>query len=261
MQLTMKNFRPVFAAAALFLLAGGATLAQDSPPPTAPAQQSAPAKPSSNMRAQYQWKRFDYTCEGGARLTVFLHSNTAKVRFKDSNYLMRQTPSADGGRYSDGKVVWWGKGNGGFLQEDTPDGDGAMIVKDCQLDKPLNGESADEVTGTVSYLQRIALPPTAVIVLQLQDVSRADAPAIVVAEEKITLGEHQVPVKFSIKFDPAKIDQKHRYAIGAQILDDGRLRFVNDKSYPVLTQGNPNHADLILHQAAATILSQPQSPQ
>ena len=35
---------------------------------------------------------------------------------------MKQTMSADGNRYSDGKVVWWGKGNGGFLQEDTPDG-------------------------------------------------------------------------------------------------------------------------------------------
>jgi putative lipoprotein len=255
-----KKFQLIFSAAALFLFVGDATRAQDSTPPP-PAPPLAPAKPSSNMRPQYQWKRFDYTCEGGAKLIVFLHSNTAKVRFKDSNYLMRQTPSADGGRYSDGKVVWWGKGNGGFLQEDSPDGDGTMIVKDCQLEKPLNGEAAGEVTGTVSYLQRNSLPPTAVIVVQLQDVSKADAPAHVVAEEKITLGEHQVPVKFSIKFDPSKIEQKNRYAIGALILDNGRLRFVNEKSYPVLTQGNPNHVDLILHQAAATILTQPQSPQ
>ena len=97
--------------------------------------------------------------------------------------------------------------------------------------------------------------------MQLQDVSRADAPAIVVAEEKITLGERQVPVSFSIQYDPAKIDPKHRYAVGAQILVDGGLRFVNDKSYPVLTLGNPKHVEMILTQAAAVILSQPNAPQ
>ena len=34
--------------------------------------------------------------------------------------------------------------------------------------------------GTVTYLQRIALPPTAVVEVQLQDVSLADAPATVI---------------------------------------------------------------------------------
>ncbi len=78
-----------------------------------------PAKPSNNVRPAMEWKRFDYTCNAGAKLTVYLHNDTAKVRFKDSTYLMRQVPSADGGRYSDGKVVWWGVGNGGFLQQDS----------------------------------------------------------------------------------------------------------------------------------------------
>jgi uncharacterized lipoprotein YbaY/membrane-bound inhibitor of C-type lysozyme len=220
---------------------------------------AAPSKPAPQYKTAIKWKRFDYTCEAEQKLTVYLHDQTVKVRFKDSNYLMRQVPSADGGRYSDGKVVWWGVGNGGFLQEDSPDGDGKMIVKDCKLDKPLNGgtspaNSAGSVTGTVTYLQRMALPPTAMIQVQLLDVSRADAPSKVVAEDKITLGDRQVPVPFELKFDPAAIDPKQLYSVSAKILVDGQMRFMSDQAHPVLTRGNPSKVEIVVKQ------TNPQSP-
>jgi putative lipoprotein len=223
----------------------GALLAQESAAPP-PSSKQAPA-----YKTAIKWKRFDYTCEAGQKLVVFLHDQTVKVRYKDSNYLMRQVPSADGGRYSDGKVVWWGVGNGGFLQEDNPDGNGAMIVKDCELDKPMNGEAtgAGSVTGMVTYLQRMALPPTAIIQVQLLDVSLADAPSKVIAEDKITLGDRQVPVLFELKFDPSAIDPKHAYSVSAKIMVDGELRFISDQSHPVLTRGgNPNKVEIVVKQ-------------
>ena len=67
-----------------------------------------------------------------------MHDSVAKVRTQDHIYMMRQARSADGNRYSDGKILWWGKGDTGFLQEDTPDGDGKMLVKGCILDKPAD---------------------------------------------------------------------------------------------------------------------------
>jgi putative lipoprotein len=225
---------------AILLLGSSAVRAQESSP-------KVPAKPSNEVRPAIRWRQFNYTCEGGAALTVYLHNETAKVRYQDHVYVMTQTRSADGNRYSDGKVVWWGKGNGGFLEEDTPDGNGKMLVKDCELDKPLNTSAvSDKVTGTVAYLQRIALPPNAIIQVQLQDVSRADTPARTIAQEKITLGGRQVPVPFEIKVDPAKIDQKHTYALSAGIVVDDKLRFVNDKAYLVLTRDNPSHVEMIL---------------
>src|SRR5580704_11238254 len=186
------------------------TVVPQEPAAPAPSSQQAPA-----YKTAMKWKRFDYTCEGGQKLVVFLHDQTVKVRFKDSDYLMRQVPSADGGRYSDGKVVWWSVGNGGFLQEDSPNGDGKMIVKDCKVDQPMNGGTtvsdvaasvAGSVTGTVTYLQRMALPPTAVIEVRLLDGAPTDVPCTVskiVVEEKITLGDRQVPVPFDLKFDPS----------------------------------------------------------
>jgi putative lipoprotein len=217
--------------------------AQEPPPPPTPT----PAAPAPAVKRAIEWRQFSYTCEGGAKLKVYLHNETVKVAFKDKVYLMRQTPSGSGVRYSDGKVVWWSKGNGGFLQADTPDGNGDMIVKGCELDKPLSSETTSGlVSGTVSYLVRMALPPSAIVEVKLQDVSRADAAATVIAKERITLGDRQVPVPFELKFDPAKIDERHLYSVSGRILVDGQLRFTSDKAYPALTRGNPAHTELLL---------------
>lgn len=230
--------------AVIVLLGACAVSAQEGPPE--------PPKPSAEVRPAIQWKQFDYTCEGGTKLTVYLHNETAKVRYLGTAYLMTRTRSADGNRYSDGRVIWWGKGNGGFLAEDTPDGNGKMIVKDCQLDKPAKASlAAGSITGTVSYLERIALPPNAVIQVRLEDVSRADAPAKTIAQERITLGDRQVPVPFELKFDPKTIDEKHTYVVTARIVVDDELRFLSDKAYPVLTRDNPLRVEMILKPAQA----------
>src|SRR5277367_6397415 len=232
---------PVAPVAASGSLAPGASVGKEA--------SSGGGQAQNTMRRAREWKQFAYTCEGGAKLTVYMGDAIVKVAYDKHVYLMKQVPSADGGRYSDGKTIWWGVGNGGFLQEDTPDGNGAMIVKDCKLDRPMHPESATEsVTGTVSYRVRMALPPSAEIQVQLQDVSLADAPATVIAEEKITLGERQVPVSFTLKYDPARIDAKHSYSISARISTEGQLRFINDQSYPVLTRGNPSHVEMMLKQ-------------
>jgi membrane-bound inhibitor of C-type lysozyme len=106
--------------------------------PAAAAKQDAAPGPTNNVRPAMKWRRSDYTCEAGAKISVYLRNTTAKVRTRDQIFMMRQTPSAEGNRYSYGKVLWWGKGDTGYLQEDTPDGDGKMLVKGCVLDKPAD---------------------------------------------------------------------------------------------------------------------------
>lgn len=238
----MNTTRAAIRILALACLTRATARSQEAPPPN--------AAPKDNVRRAIHWQQFTYTCDGGAKVFVALSGDVAKVLYQDHQYLMKQTMSADGNRYSDGKVVWWGKGNGGFLQEDSPDGNGKMIVQGCNLDKAPDAGTGT-VTGTVTYLQRMALPPDAVIEVKLQDVSLADAPAKTIADQKITLGNRQVPVPFELKFDPAKIDPKHSYSVRATILMEGQPRFVTDKAYPVITQGNPSHLELILKQVAA----------
>lgn len=250
MAVTEEGMRTRSTRCAIVALAGaalwaGTTAAEQ---PAAPAQETQTPPAQNNVRKAIRWKQFSYTCEGGNKLTVYLTGDLAKVRYGDEVYAMKQTMSADGNRYSDGKVVWWGKGNGGFLQEDAADGNGKMIVQGCQLDKP---PATDSVTGTVSYLQRIALPTNAVIVVKLSDVSQADAPAKIIAEQTINLGQRQVPVPFVLAFDPSKTDAKHSYSVSAKITVDGVLMFTTEQSYPVLTNGHPSRVDLILKQVPA----------
>jgi len=233
----MRKTRNAAAIAAIGALAAIAFAQEAKPPASAPAGTAAAPQASNEVRKAIPWKRFSYTCAGEAKVTVYLRSDMVKVRYEDKQYLMKQTMSGSGTRYSDGKVVWWSKGNTGFLQEDNPDWNGEMIVKDCKLVEPEKKDPG-VVSGTVTYLQRIALAPSAVIEVKLQDVSRADAPAMVIAEESIKAEGKQVPIPFELKYDPAKIEAAHRYTVSARITVDGQLRFVSDTAHAVVTQGN-----------------------
>ena len=113
------------------------------------------------------------------------------------------------------------------------------------------GASPTRVTGTVTYRERVALPPTAVIKLQLVDVSRADAPAIVLGEQVTHAAGRQVPFSFEIPFDPAKIAANYSYAVQARIEVDGKLRFISDRHYAVITRGAPTHVDMVLRSVGA----------
>lgn len=105
------------------------------------------------------------------------------------------------------------------------------------------------VSGTVSYLQRIALPPDSEVIVQLRDISRQDAKADVLAEQRF-VARSQVPLPFELLVDAARVDPRMRYAVSARIERAGRLMFINDKLYPVLTQGHGNRVEMILHMVA-----------
>ncbi|MEO5325540.1 YbaY family lipoprotein [Mesorhizobium sp. CC13] len=94
------------------------------------------------------------------------------------------------------------------------------------------------ISGEVLYRERIALPPQAVLTVQLVDVSLADAPAKVIGQQKIEPAG-QVPAKFAVKFDEAAIRSGMSYALQARITVDDRLWFINDVRHSVepLTAG------------------------
>jgi copper homeostasis protein (lipoprotein) len=110
---------------------------------------------------------------------------------------------------------------------------------------------AAQVKGTAAYRERIALTPDAVFEAMLEDVSKADAPAVVVGSIRIDK-PGQVPIRFEIPFDPARIDQSHSYSVRARIVVGQRLLFTTDQAYPVLTRGHGNEVEMMLRMVAAS---------
>jgi len=98
------------------------------------------------------------------------------------------------------------------------------------------------VIGTVTYRQRVALPPDAVVEVLLQDSSRADAAARTIGQATIPTHGSQVPIPFRIDYDSAAIDPTHSYSVRATISVGGRLLFSSATMYPVLTRGAGSEA-------------------
>ena len=109
-----------------------------------------------------------------------------------------------------------------------------------------SGRPNASVSGTVTYRERLALSPGAKLVVELRDVSYADAAAALIARQTVS-DPGQVPVKFKIGYNRDDIDPRNTYAISADIIEsDGRLAFTNDTAYEVITRGNPNKVDMLL---------------
>lgn len=92
------------------------------------------------------------------------------------------------------------------------------------------------LTGEVYYLPRIALPADAQLSVSLQDISRADAPAIVLARQDGPV-QHQVPLPFTLDYDPQAVQPGHRYSVHARIEHQGRLLFITTEQHAVTLDG------------------------
>ncbi|MCI0636571.1 MAG: YbaY family lipoprotein [Actinobacteria bacterium] len=110
-------------------------------------------------------------------------------------------------------------------------------------------ESTWVVRGEV-VLPQVTLPAEAAeLVVQVEDVSRADAPSIVVGEQRLLgvqlYGGAVLP--FEIEVPAGLVDERHSYSVRAHVdisgsgeVDVGDL--VSTQSYPVLTRGYGDEA-------------------
>ena len=97
------------------------------------------------------------------------------------------------------------------------------------------------VTGMVLLPEGAVLPADAVITVAVEDVSLADAPAVVIGEQVLAGSDAtDEGIPFSVEYDAAVIVEVNSYAMSALIEGaDGELLFVNDSAIPVITGDNP----------------------
>ena len=117
---------------------------------------------------------------------------------------------------------------------------------DETLEIPSGREPNAAVSGSVTYRERIALTPGASLVVELRDVSLADAAAPLIARQTIA-NPGQVPIDFKVEYSRDDINSRNTYAIQARIIEsDGRLAFINDTAHHVITRGSSDHVDMLL---------------
>ena len=114
------------------------------------------------------------------------------------------------------------------------------------LNTATSAAAQDSVTGTVTYRERMTLPPTAVLRVQLQDASLQDVAATVLDSVTIRPQGRQVPLAFTLRYNPNQIREGGIYVVRARIEDGGRLLYLHDEAYPVLTNGQPRQVQIVL---------------
>lgn len=89
-------------------------------------------------------------------------------------------------------------------------------------DTPAQPDAGGQVniSGTVLYRERMALPSGSVVEVLLEDTALADAPAKVLAQQTIT-PQGQVPIPFQLSVDRAVIDRNARPSLRVSIKEAG----------------------------------------
>jgi putative lipoprotein len=85
------------------------------------------------------------------------------------------------------------------------------------------------LSGEVTYRERVALPETAVLNIELIDLAWPDRPRLSVSAPT---GAGQVPLAFTLTFEDSLILPQHSYALNAQI-NAGDMQFRNVDPFPV----------------------------
>jgi uncharacterized lipoprotein YbaY len=119
------------------------------------------------------------------------------------------------------------------------------------LVSPVVGSTGQGVlTGTVTYLERIALDPAAVIEVELQDVS-SGVPAVV-ATTQVNAEGRQVPIPFELPYDAAMIDPAGTYLLYGRILINGTIAFASATGVRWSGGAMTSNVELIVSSVATT---------
>jgi putative lipoprotein len=116
------------------------------------------------------------------------------------------------------------------------------------------------VTGTVAYRERMALPPDAAIDVRLEDTSLHDAQAKLIGESVFAAAGQQVPIPFQVSFNTADINPAHTYQLRANITVNGAKMFASTSAYPVITNGAPMQANIMLERVQVTAPTKTSGP-
>ncbi len=136
-----------------------------------------------------------------------------------------------------------------------------ILLAGCSIAKQHgdSGLSASEIftiSGSITYRERLPLPPESKAQITLSDISRADAAATVLSEQVIQLDGLSVPIPFELAVDSRQLTSAGRYAVRAVIRGAaGELLWTTDTVIPI----DPSLKDQKLPEIVLVRLRRPSS--
>ena len=201
-------------------------------------------------------ERLPYTCDNGSRIDISFSTPvdgrpSASLHFADTSITLPQVPAASGAAYRQDGIGLHTKDDEAIFE------DGKGNLRHClRGEKPPASAASTaatssfiDITGSVSYLVRMALPRDAVLTLRVQDTLRLGAQPRTLAEQSIPLDGQQVPIAFQMLVDRDLLRKKARLTVSARIERAGKVLFVHDKVYPAQTDGQALPLEITLKPA------------
>ncbi|MFN4025235.1 MAG: META domain-containing protein [Hyphomonas sp.] len=131
---------------------------------------------------------------------------------------------------------------------------GATALSGC-ITPPMPDASFEAaslvVTGSATYRERMAAPKGSVLKVELSDTSRADAPAISLADWSDSLDDGGVPKRFTLRVNDT-LDPRMTYTLRATVKGpDGTLLWTTDTVHRLSSvSGNVNAGELVMVKVA-----------
>lgn len=124
--------------------------------------------------------------------------------------------------------------------------DGKLINVPVQLESRFS-----RIDGTITYREYYSLPRDAVATVELRETLRPGAPPVTIARRSIN-NVTNVPISYSLDYDPSLIDKRRAYSLSATITSGGRTLFTTRRNFPVINDGTTNNVVLLVESATAT---------
>lgn len=200
--------------------------------------------------AHAEGERVTYTCDDGSRFAAEFMSGAGRPQatlfLAGREITLPLVPAASGALYRDGDVRFHTKGPDASFE------DGIGHMRRCTSGNapspetsPAAGSFAD-IAGSVTWRAASPLPRDAVLIVRVQDTARAGAPALTLAEQRIGLAGHPLPIRFKLTIDRDLIGKNAQITVAARIERKGKLLFISDSIHRAFIDGQPRQVDIRL---------------
>lgn len=123
-----------------------------------------------------------------------------------------------------------------------------LLLSAYVLANQLGGSKIRELSGVVTYRERMALPPDSKVTVTLVETSHSSSEALIIAED-IVAPTGQVPIPFVLKYDANAIRPEEDYGIRAVIEDQqGETLWATTEPHPITDLDNPEELEIMVCQ-------------